>query len=322
MRGLFDTMQLSRSGLIAGVVWLNCLGGPLAAATITDGAGRVVKAADASRIVSIGGAVTEILYALGYEQKIVAVDSTSLFPKRALAEKPTVGYMRQVSPEGVLGLAPSLVLAIEAAGPKDALAVIESSNISFVRVPDLYSGDGIVRKIRIVAAAVGAELRGNCLASAVEADLAALAKLRAGIKESRRVLFLLSVVNGRPMVAGRNTAADGLLKLAGASNAITEFEGYKIVNDEAIIAARPDLILAMESGPSGLTADAVFARAAFAMTPAGERKAFAAMDGLYLLGFGPRTARAARDLAAQLYPAMSNAELPSDRREAADACRP
>lgn len=317
-----DTMQRWRGGLVAGVLCLVCGGNPILAATVTDGTGRVVKAADASRIVSIGGAVTEILYALGYEQKIVAVDSTSLFPKRALAEKPTVGYMRQVSPEGVLGLAPSLIVAIEAAGPKDAIAVLESSNISFVRVPDLYSGDGIVAKIRIVAAAVGAVPRGDCLATAVETDLAALAKLRKGIREQRRVLFLLSVVNGRPMVAGRNTAADGLLKLAGASNAITDLEGYKLVNDEAIVAARPDMILVMESGPTGLTAESIFARSAFAMTPAGERKAFAAMDGHYLLGFGPRTARAARDLAAQLYPTLADTELPSDRRDVSETCRP
>jgi iron complex transport system substrate-binding protein len=307
---------------ITGAVCVPLLGGPLDAATVTDGTGRAVTIADASRIVSIGGAVTEILYALGLEKKIVAVDSTSMYPRRALAEKPSIGYMRQVSPEGVLGLAPSLVLAIEAAGPKDAIAVLEAANISFVRIPDIYTGEGIVKKIHIVSTAVGAAPRGDCLASAVEADLAALAAMRARIVQPRRVLFLLSFMNGRPMVGGRNTAADGLLKLAGAANAVTEFEGYKIVNDEAIIAARPDMIVSMESGPSSLSADAVFGRSAFAMTPAGEHRAFAAMDGLYLLGFGPRTARAARDLAARLYPALANAELPSDRRDAADSCRP
>ena len=53
-------------------------------------------------------------------------------------------------------------------------------------------------------------------------------------------------MNGRPMVAGRATAADGIITLAGAANAITEYEGYKLINDEAVIAALPNAILAME----------------------------------------------------------------------------
>ena len=86
--------------------------------TVRDAAGRSVTINDASRIVSVGGAVTEILYALGLEQRVVAVDTTSLYPPRAPAEKPNVGYMRQLSAEGVLGLGPSLVLATEGVGPE------------------------------------------------------------------------------------------------------------------------------------------------------------------------------------------------------------
>ncbi len=48
--------------------------------TVTDAGGRQVKVGDTSRIVSIGGDVTEILYALNATPKIVAVDSTSTFP--------------------------------------------------------------------------------------------------------------------------------------------------------------------------------------------------------------------------------------------------
>ena len=73
------------------------------AATVTDATGRPIEVTDASRIVSIGGAVTEILYALGLDKNIVAIDTTSLYPPQALQEKPNVGYMRQLSPEGVLG---------------------------------------------------------------------------------------------------------------------------------------------------------------------------------------------------------------------------
>lgn len=290
------------------------------AATVRDAAGREVKIEDSNRIVSIGGAVTEILYALGLGDRIIAVDTTSIYPAQALAEKPNVGYMRQLSPEGVLSLSPSVVLASDGAGPKTTLAVLESATVPLVLVPDHFTGDGILEKIRLVAAATGADARGRCLADAVAADLAALARLRARIAEPKRVLFMLSFLNGRPMVAGRDTAADGIIRLAGGVNAIDAYEGYKPVNDEAVIAARPEAVLAMERKGHRLDADTVFAAAAFALTPAAAKRAFISVDGLYLLGFGPRTVRAARDLATRLYPELGDATLPSEQSDALKAC--
>jgi len=113
--------------------------------------------------------------------------------------------------------------------------------------------------------------------------------------------------------------------LAGGRNAITDYEGYKLINDESIIAARPDAILVMERASFQLNAPTVFAHPAFAGTPAAAQRAFISMEGLYLLGFGPRTARAARDLALALYPALAGSDgaaMPSERASAEHACPP
>ena len=75
----------------------------------------------------------------------------------------------------------------------------------------------------------------------------------------------------------------------------------------------------MERGQHSLSSDAVFSQPGFAMTPAAEHKMFVSMDGAYLLGFGPRAARAARDLATKLYPDVSG-DLPSERNSAPLAC--
>jgi iron complex transport system substrate-binding protein len=285
--------------------------------TVKDAASHSITIGDSSRIVSVGGAVTEILYALGLESRVIAVDSTSLYPPHALSEKPSVGYMRQLSPEGVLGLGPSLVLAAEGSGPKGTIAVLEAATVPFVQIPDRFTGDGIVEKIRLIAQATGSAQRGECLVGLVEADLHALAALRARIERPRKALFILSFMNGRPMVAGRGTAADGIMALAGVTNAITEYDGYKLINDEAVLAARPDAILAMERASFRLDAQTVFEHPAFATTPAATQRALISMEGLYLLGFGPRTARAARDLALALYPSIDaslHTELmPSER---------
>lgn len=273
------------------------------AVTVTDAGGREVVVMDSTRTVSVGGSITEILYELGADRRIVAVDSTSQFPPRALNEKKSVGYMRALSPEGVLGVAPTLILALNGSGPPQTLSVLDSAGVPMVMVGDEYSGEGIVRKVRLVATAMHLEGRGQCLVDRVRRDLESLAQWRAGINRPLRVVFVMSFVNGRAMVAGRKTAADGIIRMAGAVNAVNQFEGYKQLEDEAVVAAQPDAVLVMErSGADPLTAKEVFAHPGFALTPAASRNAFVAMDGLYLLGFGPRTASAARDLIQKLYP--------------------
>ncbi len=278
---------------------------PAQGISVKDAAGREVVVGDSARTVSVGGSITEILYELGADQRIVAVDSTSQFPSRALAEKKNVGYMRALSPEGVLGVAPSLILALQGSGPPQALSVLEAAGVPMVMVGDEYSGEGILRKVHLVAKAMRLDARGECLASRVSRDLENLAQWRAAIVRPLRVVFVMSFVNGRAMVAGRKTAADGIIRMAGAVNAVDQFEGYKQLEDESVVAAQPDAVLAMmRSGAEPLTAKEVFAHPGFALSPAASRNAFVAMDGLYLLGFGPRTASAARDLAQKLYPAL------------------
>jgi iron complex transport system substrate-binding protein len=275
---------------------------------------------DSSRIISIGGSITEILYALGLEQEIIAVDTTSLYPPSALKDKPNVGYMRQLSAEGVLGLSPTLILAIEGSGPHETIDVLERAKVPFIIVPDRFSADGVIDKIRIVSADVGVPRRGECLANSVRQDVAALDAQQKQISRQVKLAFILSLANGRPVIAGRGTAADGIISMAGAANAFDDFDGYKPVNDEAIAAARPDAVLVMDRGEHALSADTVFSEPGLALTPAAEHKALVSMDGLYLLGFGPRTVRAARDLAARLYPKMAGEELPSERSLSSSAC--
>lgn len=296
-----------------GLAALTCVSiAPADAVTVRDAAGRSVTVDDPNRIVSIGGAVTEILYALGMSDRIVAIDTTSLYPVQAIKEKKNVGYLRALSAEGVLGLNPSVVLAVEGAGPKETIAVLEAATVPYVRVPDHFTGAGIIEKVRIVADVAGAHERGECLAAQVATDLDVLATLRKRIDRPMKVMFVLSFVNGKPTVAGRNTAADGIIRLAGGVNAVDAYEGYKQIADEAVIAAAPDAVLVMQRSQEPIDANMVFSNAAFALTPAAERKSFVSMEALYLLGFGPRTATAARDLAATLYPALGRDALPSE----------
>jgi iron complex transport system substrate-binding protein len=273
--------------------------------TVHDARNRDVTVADVARTVSIGGAITEILYALGLESRLVGVDTTSLYPAAALHDKPNVGYMRQISAEGVLGLNPTLILAIQGSGPRETMDILETAKVPLVLVPETFSEEGLIEKIKLVGHAMGVDARAECLSTAVATDLAQLRALRAKVTKPVRVMFVMSMLNGRAMAAGRKTAANEIIALAGGVNAIEGYDGYKIINDEAIVAAKPDVVLSIQRGKDSVDAEAVYVHPAFALTPVAVNKTFISMEGLYLLGFGPRTAAAARDLAIRLYPALA-----------------
>jgi iron complex transport system substrate-binding protein len=291
-----SVLRITRRAI--GVALLSVL--TLLPATSEDGASVI---ADTSRVVAIGGSITEIVYALGEQKKLVARDSTSVYPEAAF-QLPDVGYMRALSPEGVLSVDPSAIIALQGSGPKEAVEVLTKASVPYVEIADSFDGAGILRKIELVGNALGVDAKARELMATVEADLARTEALTGGITVKRRVLFILSFQDGRILGSGEGTAANGILALAGADNAVGGFPGYKQLTDEAIVAARPDFILMMDRGGGadhGAFDAQLLAHPAIALTPAGEAKAIVRMDGAYLLGFGPRTASAARDLAAALY---------------------
>lgn len=257
---------------------------------------------EAKRIVAVGGTVTEILYALGAGDRIVARDSTSSFPAEALA-KPDVGYMRALSSEGILSQKPDLILSEDGSGPADVIGILKASEVPMVTVDTPPEGSAIAKKIEDVGAAVGLEEKAKALAAQVNSDLDSLSTDVAAVGDKKkRVLFVLSTAGGRIMAAGKDTEAAAIIEMAGGINAAEEITGYKPLTDEAVIAAAPDVVLTMQRGNHAENPDEVFALPAFQATPAATSKSLISMDGLYLIGFGPRTPAAGRELASKLYP--------------------
>ncbi len=88
-------------------------------------------AAAQDKIVTLGGDVTEIVYALGAQSALVARDSTSQWPQAA-NDLPDVGYLRQLNAEGILSMRPTLVLASAQAQPSLALKQVAQSQVKVV----------------------------------------------------------------------------------------------------------------------------------------------------------------------------------------------
>lgn len=258
--------------------------------------------AEPQRIVSIGGSVTEVLYQVGLQDKIVGIDTTSLYPADAIKTKPNVGYLRALSPEGVLGLAPDLIIMERDAGPREAVALLDQAGIPVAHVPAGFEISELPEKIRAIANAAGKNAEGDKIAATVTSELAALTSDLSRVTKKKRVLFILSLTDGRPMAAGTNTAADAIIRLSGAENVFADVKGYKTISPEAAAALQPEAILMITRSGAPEEGKDILKQPAFIETPAAKTGTFIKMDGLFLLGFGPRTPTAARELAAQLYP--------------------
>ncbi|MCJ2093913.1 ABC transporter substrate-binding protein [Methylobacterium sp. J-072] len=272
------------------------------AALAPRGAAAVESAA---RIASLGGAVTEILYRIGAGPRIVAVDTTSLYPPEALREKPNVGYLRALSAEGLLACGPDLVIAADGAGPPPVLAQLREAGLRVETVTEPPSPEGVLDKIMVIGRLAGLEAEAETLAAEVRAHFAAVAARRARIDTPARAIVVLSLQGGRTVVGGAGSTADGILTLAGITNAAAGVAGFKPMTDEAIVAAAPDAVVMMQNGPEPPKPETVFAPdTALGRTPAAAQGRLIAMDGLYLLGFGPRTPQAATELMRAIYPGL------------------
>lgn len=270
---------------------------------------EAVSQRDTSRIVSVGGDVTEILYELGLGDHVVAIDTTSVFPPQISSEKKSVGYMRALASEGVLAVRPTLILATDKSGPPEVVAALKASSTPFITIDAPDTPEGVAEKVGQVAAIVGKEEAGAALADRVRTEFAAAAETRKKITKPIKALFLLSVQSGRAMAGGRNTAADAMLALAGAENVVTEFDGYKPLSGEAAVALAPDAIIVMKAAAghrtteaSGPIATEIAAIAGLASTPAAKNGRIIEFDGSLMLQFGPRAPQAAQDLMHILYP--------------------
>lgn len=256
----------------------------------------------AQRILTLGGSVTEIAVALGAQDRLIGRDSTSTFPPSVIA-LPDVGYFRALSPEGVLALNPDLILSESGAGPQEALDVLNAAGIPFTMSGPDTSPDGLIAKITTIANALDLPDEGKALAAEVAQGLQQARARAATVETPKRVLFILSLQGGRVMAGGEGSSAESIIELAGGINAGMGFDGYKQITDEVVLTAAPDVILMMDrEGDLAINNDMVLAHPALSQTPAAKAGAILRMDGLLLLGFGPRTPQAAADLHALLYP--------------------
>ena len=275
--------------------------------TVTDVDGNEMVIEDVSRLVVLNGTITEVVFALGLGDHVVGVDVTSTYPPEAL-ELPDVGVQIALSAEGIVSLAPTLVLGTTFAGPPEVIEQVRGTGIPVLIIPDYNSLDDIEVKITRIATALGVPRRGERLAAESLASIdGSSLDCRRGPRDSPRVAFLYLRGAQTQLIGGDGAGATSLIEAAGGIDVGVEagVEGFTAITPEALVTANPDVILVFSTGLESVGGvDGLLRIPGMAQTEAGRNRAVVAFDGQYLLGYGPRTGAVLAELIDAIYPEL------------------
>ena len=260
--------------------------------------------ADTSRVVSLNGDLTEIIFALGLGDSLVAVDITTTFPPEADV-LPEVGFGQQLAAEAVLAFSPSLVIGDQQVAPAETITQLRDAGVPVVIVETQTTVDGVADKIMDVATVLDATEAGRELAESVNAAIAEARSLAETADAPRSAAFIYARGPQQLFLFGAGTVTESMIVSANGVDTIAAggVSGVVPLTPEALAAAAPEVIILPASGVGALGGlEGVSALPGVAETPAGEAGAFLVYDDGLFLNLGPRTGDALLQLVRDLHP--------------------
>lgn len=261
------------------------------------------------RWVSAGGALSEWVSALGGEAKLVGVDTTSQHPQ-SLKSLPSIGYQRSLSAEGILSLRPDILIGTEEMGPPPVISQVRSAKVRvelFSAQPDLPT---LEKNVTHLGQLLGAESQAAQLLHSYQQQLDAQ-KARVAEAQTKKkapgVLLLLGHAGGKPLIAGKDTAADWLLQQAGGHNLATH-TGYKPFSVESLASLDPEVLVFADRALNGEAAKAALFKENPILNSSRAAKTGRVLEldpTLLVGGLGPRLPAALKTLSDGFYPASS-----------------
>lgn len=268
--------------------------------TGVDGVEQTIT--DTSRVIPLTGDVTEIMFALGLGDSVVAIDVTSVYPEDGVADLPVIGFAQQLAAEPLLAFEPTLVIADQTVAPTEAIDQLRSAGVPVVVIETQTTLDGVAVKIEQVADILGVSGEGEALASEVAEEIAATtSQTETGV--APRVAYLYVRGPQTLLMFGAGMPTQAMIEGAGAIDAGAEsgVVGAAPLTPEALVAAAPDVIVLPESGLEALGGiDAFAAIPGVSDTPAGADGRFLVYDEAFFFNLGPRTGEALKQFSADL----------------------
>lgn len=250
-------------------------------------------------LITAGGTVSEVVVGLGYLDQIIATDITSTFPA-SLQQLPSIGYRNQIKGEGLMALGADMILAEEGYLTEDVLEQLKLAGIKVQLFKKPTSIDGTYRLIQEVATFLDETAKGDELIAQVKADEQALQTYLENnpIADSPTVAFIMARGLETVFLAGDETFASEIIQMAGGRPAGTGFKDFIPLTPEALVSLNPDYLLFFDSGLGTIGGkEGVKQIKGADQTSAFKKGNILSFDGQYLSGFGPRVAKAAKDLA-------------------------
>ena len=246
---------------------------------------------DPSRIVSIGSSITEIIYFLNSQDQIIAIDITSNFPEDA-KKFPSVGYIRNLSAEGLLSTNPSIIISEDDIGPKNIIKQIQDTKTELRIIPEEKTLNGIIQKIQCVSNIIGKQQEAE---KKISSEINPVINKIKEIKKEKdlsniKIMMILSTEGNSTVVAGANTSGDSFIKMLGATNIFESINGWKAVTAETILLKNPDYIIIPEKDlHKQSNVNTISENMILKETNAGKNNGYIIKDGMAILGYGPRT---------------------------------
>ncbi len=284
---------------------------PVLPATIVDVQGNVVVVEDVSRIVVLNGDFTEVVFALGLGEHVVAVDSSATYPDE-VQELPQIGYQRSLSAEGILSMNPTLVIGNLNAGPPEVLEQVRSTGVPVVILDNVSTIDGAAQKIRNISVALGVPDRGEELATDLETQIEEVRALVAHVEEKPTAVFLYMRGLDSLFLIGRDHLSHELFEATGAISggaAAGVMRPFVPLTAEALAAANPDCIVVLTAGLMSVGGrDGLLTIPGVAQTKAAQEGCIVDFDDQYFGGGGPRMGQVLMDLLRVFHPDLAPAQ--------------
>ncbi|WP_392560079.1 heme/hemin ABC transporter substrate-binding protein [Orbus mooreae] len=253
------------------------------------------------RLVTAGGSITEIIYAINDQTELVGVDMTSTYPPE-IKELPQIGYWKQLSIEGILSLKPTLFITWQDSGPEQIFTQLQASNVKVVRLQRVPNNlDLLFNNINLIGDILNKKQEAKQLTEHISKEISQIERAIAQQKVKPNVMFLLSM-SGVTQVAGKNTVADSIITLAGGNNIATH-NNYKNYSSEALITANPDVLIVTTQSIDAIGGlENLIQSAGITHTNAWKNKRIVMIDQALILGMGPRVDQAVTTLYRGFYP--------------------
>ncbi|CAN5289670.1 hemin ABC transporter substrate-binding protein [soil metagenome] len=242
------------------------------------------------RIVCISKQYSEIIFALGAQDEIVAVDISSTYPPE-IKKLPTIGYHRALSAEAILAMKPTLILQDNNIGPEHVVKQLTDLKIP---MKDFMKGatiDSTKMLIREMGKYFHKEQRADSLCMKLDNDMKIALENTKQYKDTVKVLVIhFGQASNVFLVMTKSGPAGKMIEWAGGEMAVDGAKGMKQLSAEVVAASDPDVILLTDVGYDRLgSLEKIKELPGIAGTTAAMNNRIFRVEEHDLIYFGPRT---------------------------------